>query len=70
MFLPKARVAVLAQEVDDLAVPFVSEHEWIREKRARTIKDKTFCTGYRLADSRAFSSAWTLASQPPSDGRS
>jgi hypothetical protein len=47
MFLPKARVAVLAQEVDDLAVPFVSEHEWIREKRARTIKDKTFCTGYR-----------------------
>jgi hypothetical protein len=62
--------AVLAQEVDDLAVPFVSEHERMREKRARTIKDKTFCTGYRLADSRAFSSAWTLASQPPSDGRS
>jgi hypothetical protein len=51
-------------------VPFVSEHERMREKRARTIKGKTFCTGYRLADSRAFSSAWTLASQPPSDGRS
>jgi hypothetical protein len=40
MFLPKARAAVLAQEVDDLAVPFVSEHERMREKRARTIKDK------------------------------
>jgi hypothetical protein len=30
MFLPKARAAVLAQEVEDFAVPFVSEHERIR----------------------------------------
>jgi hypothetical protein len=27
MFLPKARAAVLARELEDLAVPFLSEHE-------------------------------------------
>jgi hypothetical protein len=32
--------AVLAQKVEDFPVPFVSEHERMRSKRAQTIKGK------------------------------
>jgi hypothetical protein len=59
--------AMLAQEVEDLAVPFVSEHERMRGKRARTIKNKIrfppVCLHNFLVASREWIGVWKLGGQ-------